>query len=132
MLAKLETGGHWQDAQSPQPESAAMGDVTQTGMMKVVFELFDIITYHILNQQWEIERQPDDAEKLPVAYLANTYNPITINGARRRVTEEDYRTVIGEFRDKMNFTSNEIFSKETLLGKEALGAKMIARRMGWL
>ena len=132
MLAKLETGGHWQDAQSTQPERAAMGEVTQTGMMKVVFELFDIITYHILNQQWEIERQPDDAEKLPVAYLANTYNPITINGARRRVTEEHYRTVIGEFRDKMNFTSNEIFSKETLLGKEAIGAKMIARRMGWL
>jgi len=124
------SGGYFQTTtQSASEEEMNLGEVHQTGLLKVVFELFPIISIHLLKKKALADGVDWEDSLLGTKYIATC----------GELTESNYRAQIARFKNNADIGEGTVLSKIVGLKNPKLAAEMIAGTgdfgtfsLGWL
>ena len=134
-LEQLSQGGHYQTPTNDTPaEKAKQGEVNNTIFMQVILNLFNPISYHIMNGYYQEEREDGLDNDMPLNLLSTSYNPIILRGENSDtlpLNEIAFRDEIKRFKDRMNFQTDD-FDKAKWKTKQIKNVTwMICDEMGW-
>ena len=122
-------GGYFQTPQPTTEEEMSLGEVNQTGLMQVVFELFPIISTYLLKKKAETDKEPWSNALLGTKYIATC----------GELTESNYRAQIERFKNNVDIGDEYAVDKTTGLKNVKLAVEMLAATgdfgkfdLGWL